>query len=81
MEGTVIKFRNYILYKKFKWNVGENTGMLAREIWSCPAELHDQASLQLSEISAHKKNKQKKNPEKVSKEEFGRIGYYKSNVF
>lgn len=61
--------------------MGENTGMLAREIWSCPAELHDQASLQLSEISAHKKNKQKKNPEKVSKEEFGRIGYYKSNVF
>lgn len=60
--------------------MGENTGMLAREIWSCPAELHDQASLQLSEISAHKKNKQK-NPEKVSKEEFGRIGYYKSNVF
>lgn len=81
MEGTVIKFRNYILYKKFKRNVGENTGMLAREIWSCPAELHDQVSLRLSEISAHKKNKQTPPPEKVSKEEFGRIGYYKSNVF
>lgn len=66
MEGTVIKFRNYILYKKFKRNVGENTGMLAREIWSCPAELHDQASLQLSEISAHKKNKQKKKTQKRS---------------
>lgn len=66
MEGTVIKFRNYILYKKFKRNVGENTGMLAREIWSCPAELHDQASLQLSEISAHKTNKQKKKTQKRS---------------
>lgn len=82
MEDTVIKFRNYIqiFIKNLKemWEKYRNVSK-RNLIMSCRASWSSLTSALWNLCPQKKQTKQP--PEKVLKEEFGRIGYYKSNVF